>query len=102
MNFRKLKVYPAAIRFLPLAARMADSLPPRKAGMADQLRRTALSIPLHIAEGSGKNTGPDQRRYYAIAAAAQWNARRSLMLVLLSPSLSQNRCNRQISCCYPA
>jgi hypothetical protein len=35
------------------------------------------------AEGSGKNIGPDQRRFYAIAAAAQWNARRSLMLVLL-------------------
>jgi four helix bundle protein len=35
--------------------------------MADQLRRTSLSIPLNIAEGSGKRTGPDQRRFYAMA-----------------------------------
>ena len=70
MNFRKLEVYQAAIRFLPLAAGMADSLPPRHAGMADQLRRAALSIPLNIAEGSGKNTGPDQRRFYAIASGS--------------------------------
>jgi four helix bundle protein len=67
MNFRKLEVYQAAIRFLPLATGMADSLPSRYAGMADQLRRAGLSIPLNIAERSGENTGPDQRRFYAIA-----------------------------------
>ena len=67
MNFRKLEVYQAAIRFLPLATGMADSLPPRWAAMADQLRRAALSILLNIAEGSGKITGPDQRRFYSMA-----------------------------------
>jgi four helix bundle protein len=67
MNFRKLDVYQIAIRFLPLAVSIADSLPPRYSGMADQLRRASLSISLNIAEGSGKNTGPDQRRFYSIA-----------------------------------
>jgi len=67
VNFRKLDVYQVAVRFLPLAANIADSLPPRYAGLADQLRRASLSIPLNIAEGSGKSTGPDQRRFYTIA-----------------------------------
>ena len=67
MNFRKLDVYQAAVRFLPLAAAIADSLPPRYASLADQLRRASLSIPLNIAEGSAKRSGPDQRRFYAIA-----------------------------------
>jgi len=67
MNFRKLDVYRAAVRFLPLAAGIADSLPPRYTALADQLRRASLSIPLNIAEGSGKSTGPDQRRFYTIA-----------------------------------
>ncbi|MBI4613424.1 MAG: four helix bundle protein [Planctomycetes bacterium] len=67
MNYRKLDVYQAAVRFLPLAAQIADALPHRYAGMADQLRRASLSIPLNIAEGSGKTTGADQRRSYAIA-----------------------------------
>ena len=67
VNFRKLDVYQAAIRFLPVAAAIAETLPPRYAAMAEQLRRASLSIPLNIAEGSGKRTGPDQRRFYAIA-----------------------------------
>lgn len=67
MNFRKLDVYQAAIRFLPVAAVIADTLPPRYTAMADQLRRAPLSIPLNIAEGSGKSIGPDQRRFYEMA-----------------------------------
>jgi four helix bundle protein len=67
MNFRKLDVYQQSVRFLPQAITIADGLPPRYSAMADQLRRAALSISLNIAEGSGKITGPDQRRYYSIA-----------------------------------
>ncbi len=67
MNFRKLEVYQFAVRFLPLAAQIADTLPQRHAGLADQLRRASLSIALNIAEGSGKTTAPDQRRFYAMA-----------------------------------
>jgi four helix bundle protein len=67
MNFQKLEVYQTAMRFLPLATEMADKLPTRYSSMADQLRRAALSISLNIAEGSGKITGPDQRRFFSIA-----------------------------------
>ena len=67
MNFRKLDVYHAAVRVLPLAAAIADSLPPRHTSLGDQLRRASLSVPLNIAEGSGKITAPDQRRFYAMA-----------------------------------
>jgi four helix bundle protein len=67
MNFRNLEVYKTAVRFLPVAAAIAECLPSRYASLGDQLRRASLSIPLNIAEGSGKTSGPDQRRYYSIA-----------------------------------
>jgi four helix bundle protein len=67
MNFRKLKVHQTAVRFLPLATRVTDRLPPRCTAIAEQLRRTALSIHLTIAEESGKSTRPDQRRFHTIA-----------------------------------
>lgn len=67
MHFRRLDVYRASVRFLPLAVEVADAMPPRMASLADQLRRASLSIPLNIAEGSGKTTAPDRRRFMAIA-----------------------------------
>ena len=67
MSFRKLDVYACAVRFLPLAAQIAEALPARYAVLADQMRRASLSIPMNIAEGSGKTTAPDQRRFYAMA-----------------------------------
>ena len=87
MNFRKLDVYQVAVRLLPVAAEIADSLPPRYASMPDPLRCALLSIPLNIAEGSGKSTGPDQRRFCAIArgsameCAAIIDACRALALI---------------------
>src|SRR6266511_4059650 len=67
MNYRNLDVYQLAVRFLPIAAETASGLPRKYSALADQIRRASLSISLNIAEGSGKTTGPDQRRFYAMA-----------------------------------
>ena len=67
MNYRNLDVYQKSVRFLPLASQLADKLPSQYADLADQVRRASLSIVLNIAEGSGKTSGPDQRRFYAMA-----------------------------------
>ena len=67
MNFRSLDVYQHAIRFLALALGLAERTPAGYCHLRDPLRRAATSIPLNIAEGSGKTTGADQRRFYAIA-----------------------------------
>jgi four helix bundle protein len=67
MSFRRLDVYQLAVGFLPLASEIAAALPQRHAALAAELRRASLSIPLDTAEGSGKTTGPDQRRCYAMA-----------------------------------
>jgi four helix bundle protein len=38
--------------------------------VADQLRRASLSIPLNIAEGSGKFSNPDRKNFYIVARAS--------------------------------
>jgi four helix bundle protein len=68
-GFQKLDVYRCSVAFLALAATLAERVPRGYSALADQLRRAALSVPLNIAEGSGKVTMADReaRRFCAIA-----------------------------------
>jgi four helix bundle protein len=65
-GFQKLDVYQCAIEFLRLAGPLAERIPKGYGPLADQLKRACVSIPLNIAEGSGK-FDKDARRFYAIA-----------------------------------
>jgi four helix bundle protein len=86
LGFQRLDVYRCAVRFLGLASSLAGRVPRGHADLVDQFRRAALSIPLNIAEGSGKD-GRDATRFYAIArgsameCAAILDAMESLGLV---------------------
>ena len=46
---------------------MASEVPSGHREVRDQLRRSVLSIPLNIAEGVGKVTVGDRKKFYAIA-----------------------------------
>jgi four helix bundle protein len=89
-GFQKLDVYHCAVTFLGVASTLAERMPRGHSALADQLRRAALSVPLNIAEGSGKGTMEDReaRRFYAIArgsaleCAAIVDALQALRLVL--------------------
>jgi len=65
-GFQRLDAYQAATKFLAEAAGLTSKVPRGQGDLADQLRRAALSVPLNIAEGSGK-FDRDARRFYAIA-----------------------------------
>jgi four helix bundle protein len=68
-GFQKLDVYRCALTFLGVASTLAVRVPRDHSALSDQLRRATLSLPLNIAEGSGKGTMEDreERRFYAIA-----------------------------------
>jgi len=53
-----------------IAIKLIDRLAPGSAVLREQLRRAAFSVPLNIAEGTGKNSIADRKRYYAIAGGS--------------------------------
>ena len=63
----RFEAYQLAIQFTHLALQCLDEMQPGNANLRDQLRRAAFSIPLNIAEGTGKNGRSDRLRFYSIA-----------------------------------
>ncbi|MEN6624962.1 MAG: four helix bundle protein [Candidatus Sumerlaeia bacterium] len=66
-DHEKLDVYKAALEFNRCMAAISPSLKENNRHSRDQLIRAALSIPLNIAEGNGKRSPADRKRFFEIA-----------------------------------
>jgi four helix bundle protein len=69
-DHERLDVYRVSLDFLVLAEEILEHLPRGRGHLADQLTRAAVSIVLNIAEGAGKFSKADKRRYYLAAAGS--------------------------------
>ena len=67
LDHERLEVYALSLDFLVFAERILRRLPRSRSYFADQLGRASLSIVLNIAEGAGKLSPADKRRYYQSA-----------------------------------
>ena len=66
-DHEQLDVYRLGLEFLVLAERVIQALPKGRSHLADQLTRASLSVFLNVAEGAGKFSKGDKRRYYLAA-----------------------------------
>ena len=99
LDHEKLDVYQRAIEFVACALRIAERLPRGQAPLADQLRRAAVSIPLNIAEGGGRNReSADRARFRAIARGSAMESGALLDVIrLLSVVPQEDWGPRQVS-----
>lgn len=58
------KIFPSAERF----------------GLANQLRRAVVSVTSNIAEGFGRRTGPDKKRFYIVAQGSTTEVQNQLLI----------------------
>jgi four helix bundle protein len=70
-NYRRLSVWRKAHAVALNVHRLTERIPSgRNAGLVNQLRRAALSIPANIAEGSSRPTDKDFAKFLHIAFAS--------------------------------
>ena len=67
LDHERLDVYHLALDFLVLASEIIEGLPRGRSHLSDQFSRASLSFVLNLAEGAGKHSKPDKRRYYLTA-----------------------------------
>src|SRR6187431_3220475 len=67
LDHERLDVYVIALDFLVFANNVIEGLPRGRSHLADQLTRASTSIVLNLAEGAGKLSRADKRRYYLTA-----------------------------------
>jgi four helix bundle protein len=70
-NFRNLDIWSKS-HLLTLEIYSSTNSYPREEllGLTSQMRRSSSSIPTNIAEGCGRNTNPDFKRFLTIAAGS--------------------------------
>ena len=66
-SHENLDVYKLALQYVAWVSTNCDGLSGADRHVRDQLLRSSQSIPLNIAEGNGKATQADRRRYFEIA-----------------------------------
>ena len=67
LDHERLDVYQVALDFLVFANDVIERMPRGRSHLCDQFTRASTSIVLNLAEGAGKHSKPDKRRYYLSA-----------------------------------
>lgn len=80
-RFEDLKIWQKAMNITENCYKASENFPKEeKYGLTSQLRRSAVSIPLNIAEGAGRNTNGEFRQFLGIANGSSFELLTQLYL----------------------
>lgn len=80
-NFKELKIWQKSIKLAGEVYNLLVEYPEfEKYGLISQMRRSVVSIPSNIAEGSGRGSNKDFRRFLAISLSSAFELETQLIL----------------------
>jgi four helix bundle protein len=81
-DFKKLQVWQLGMEIVDHVYNLIPSLPAdEKFGMRSQMTRAAVSVPANIAEGNGKRSEKDKKRFVEIALGSAFELETHLIIV---------------------
>lgn len=93
-NFKELKVWQKGRSLVKEVYMMTKQFPEdERFGLTSQLRRSAVSIPSNIAEGSGRGTGKDFSKFLNISLGSAYELETQLILSYDLNYISENTFN---------
>jgi four helix bundle protein len=88
-DHEKLNVYSKTLDFITWVTVLLERVP-KSAAVYNQLDRASTSMPLNIAEGTGKFTAPDRCRYYDSARGSALECAAALDVLVAKRMLQKN------------
>lgn len=83
-NFKKLQIWQKGMRIVELTYQMTNGFPDsEKFGLTLQCRKSAVSIPSNIAEGSSRKSVKDQFRFMEIAYGSAFELETQVLIAQL-------------------
>ena len=100
-SYKELSVYRKSYELVKEIYRQTENLPAREQyGMQGQIRRAAVSVPLNIAEGYGKQSGAKETARFLSMARGSCCEVDVLLNLLQDLGYMQEGVSRELAYCY--
>jgi four helix bundle protein len=91
-RFKNLEIWKRAVALATKIYKSTSDFPDEeKYGLVSQLRRCSVSIGSNIAEGAGRNTNKDFKRFLSIAYGSSYELETQLIIATNLELLSQSK-----------
>jgi len=95
--FRKLRVWEMGMTLVEDTYKLCSDLPPEeKYGLANQMRRCAVSIPSNISESCSRSSDLDMARFIEIALGSAFELETQFLISERLGYLEKNKCENLI------
>ena len=92
MNHKNLEVWKKSMLLVEEIYKMTNQFPEEeKFGLTNQIKRAAISVPSNIAEGSGRNSTKEFKRYLEIALGSLFELQTQIILSNYKEYLTKNK-----------
>lgn len=89
-NYRDLLAWQEAMNLVDQIYKLTRGFPKEEIyGLTSQIRRAAVSVPSNIAEGQGRNSHPEFRKFLAIAHGSLREVETQVMIAMRQDYLTE-------------